>query len=116
MYWRSYSFTFFAASPTIADGIATPKPVRIAEVLGALRSSKGSVVAVDEEEIAPALSALGRLGLFVEPTATTGAAALTRLLGDGTIRPDQTTIVVLTGTGLKAAERIGELLGIGGDR
>ena len=106
-------FVPFAASPTIADGIATPKPVRIAEVLGALRSSKGSVVAVDEEEIAPALSALGRLGLFVEPTAATAAAALTRLLGDGTIQPDQTTIVVLTGTGLKAAERIGELLGIG---
>jgi threonine synthase len=109
-------FVEFAALPTIADGIATPKPVRIAEVLGALRRSKGSVVAVGEDEIAPALSALGRLGLFVEPTATTGAAALTRLLGDGTIRPDQTTIVVLTGTGLKAAERIGELLGIGGDR
>ena len=109
-------FVPFAASPTIADGIATPKPVRIAEVLGALRSSKGSVVAVDEEEIAPALSALGRLGLFVEPTAATGAAALTRLLADGTIRPEQMTIVVLTGTGLKAAERIGELLGIGGDR
>jgi len=106
-------FVPFAASPTIADGIATPKPVRIAEVLGALRRSKGSVVAVDEEEIAPALSALGRLGLFVEPTAATAGAALTRLLGDGTIRPNQTTIVVLTGTGLKAAERIGELLGVG---
>jgi threonine synthase len=105
-------FVGFAALPTIADGIATPKPVRIAEVLGAVRRSKGSVVAVGEDEITPALIALGRLGLFVEPTAATAGAALTRLLGDGTIRPEQTTIVVLTGTGLKAAERIGELLGI----
>ncbi len=105
-------FVGFAALPTIADGIATPKPVRIAEVLGAVRRSKGSVVAVGEEEITPALTALGRLGLFVEPTAATAGAALTRLLGDGTIEPEQTTIVVLTGTGLKAAERIGELLGI----
>ena len=105
-------FVAFAERPTIADGIATPKPVRIAEVLGAVRRSKGRVVAVDEKEIAPALVALGRLGLFVEPTAATAAAALTRLLRDRTIGPDQTTIVVLTGSGLKAAERIGELLPI----
>ena len=105
-------FVEFAALPTIADGIATPRPVRIAEVLLAVRRSNGSVVAVGEEEIAPALTALGRRGLFVEPTAATAAAALTRLLGDGTIRPDQTTVVVLTGSGLKAAERIGEILGI----
>jgi len=31
----------------------------------------------------------------------------------GTIRPDQTTVVLLTGSGLKAAERVVELLGIG---
>jgi hypothetical protein len=34
-------------------------------------------------------------------------------LHDGTIGADQVTVVVLTGFGLKAAERIGELLGIG---
>jgi threonine synthase len=102
----------FAAQPTVADGIATPKPVRGAEVLAALRRSRGGVVAVVEEEIAPALAALSRLGLFVEPTAATAGAALTRLLSDGTITSGQTTVAVLTGSGLKAAERIGELLGI----
>jgi len=101
----------FTTAPTIADGIATPKPVRVAEVLRALRRSKGGVVAVPEEDIAPALVALGRLGLFVEPTAATAGAALTRLLRDGTIGPDQTTVVVLTGSGLKAAEQVGDLLG-----
>jgi len=107
-------FVPFAAKPTVADGIAAPKPVRIAEVLRALRLSNGSVVAVAEEDIAPALAALGRLGLFVEPTAATAAAALTHLLADGTIGADQTTVVVLTGSGLKAVDRIAELLGIGG--
>ena len=106
-------FVPFAAQPTVADGIATPKPIRIAEVLAALRRSRGGVVAVAEEEIAPALTALGRLGLFVEPTAATAGAALTRLLSDGTIRADQTTVAVLTGSGLKAAERIGELVRLG---
>jgi threonine synthase len=104
----------FPARPTVADGIAAPQPVRIAEVLHAVRRSQGSVVAVGEEEIAPALITLGRLGLFVEPTAATAAAALTRLLDDGTIRADHLTVIVLTGSGLKAVDRIGPLLGVGG--
>jgi threonine synthase len=107
-------FVPFASKPTVADGIATLKPVRVAEVLAALRRSRGGVVAVNEEKIAPALAALGRLGLFVEPTAATVGAALTQMLSDGTITPDQTTVAVLTGSGLKAADRIGELFGIGG--
>ena len=107
------SFVPFAAAPTMADGIATPRPVRIAAVLRALRRSNGGVVAVAEEEIAPALAALGRIGLFVEPTAATAGAALTRLLREGTIAAGETTVAVLTGSGLKAADRIGELLGIG---
>jgi threonine synthase len=108
----SEAFVPFAATSTVADGIATPKPVRIAEVIRALRRSGGGVVAVAEDAIAPALSRLGRLGLFVEPTAATAGAAVSQLLGDGTVRQQQTTIAVLTGSGLKAAERIGELLRI----
>src|SRR5579862_8232865 len=57
----------FIPGGTIADGIATVKPVRTVEVLAALRRSGGGVVAVPEAAIAPALKALGRLGLFVEP-------------------------------------------------
>jgi len=101
----------FSAAPTIADGIATVKPVRVAEVLAAIHQSNGDVVAVPEEEIGPALRRLGRLGLYVEPTAATAAAALSQLLADGTISPGETTVTVLTGHGLKAAEAIGGLLG-----
>jgi threonine synthase len=102
----------FTAVPTVADGIATVKPVRVAEVLAALRRSKGGVVAVPEDAIGPALKRLGRLGLYVEPTAATAGAALSRLLAAGTISPSETTVAVLTGHGLKAAEKIGELLGV----
>ena len=100
----------FTPTATIADGIATVKPVRTAEVLAALRRSGGGVVTVPEAEICPALKTLGRLGLFVEPTAATAGAALSCLLRDRTIRPDETTIVVLTGHGLKATDKIAELL------
>src|SRR4051812_7906701 len=81
----------FEARPTVADGIATVKPVRGAEVLAALRRSGGGVVAVAEEAIAPAVAGLGRLGLFVEPTAATAAAALDRMLAEGAIAPGQST-------------------------
>jgi threonine synthase len=87
--------------------------VRTAAVLHALRRSHGGVVAVAEEEIMPAFAALGRLGLFVEPTAATAAAALSRLLAEGTVRPAEATVVVLTGSGLKAADRLADLLAIG---
>jgi threonine synthase len=102
----------FQPQATIADGIATVRPVRTREVLAALRRSGGGVVAVPEERIAQALTALGRLGLFVEPTAATAAAALTLLLAVGTIAPHETTVAVLTGHGLKATDAIGDLLGI----
>ncbi|MBV9375481.1 MAG: pyridoxal-phosphate dependent enzyme, partial [Alphaproteobacteria bacterium] len=78
-------FVPFEAKPTVADGVATLRPVRIAEVLAALRRSRGGVVTVPEDEITPALAALGRSGLFVEPTAATAGAALTQLLSRGTI-------------------------------
>jgi threonine synthase len=84
--------------------------VRVAEVLNALHRSKGGVIAVPEDEIAPALKRIGRLGLYVEPTAATAGAALSALLADGTISRNETTIAVLTGHGLKASEKIGELL------
>jgi threonine synthase len=35
------------------------------------------------------------------------------LLADGTIHPDQSTVVVLTGSGLRATDRIAELFGLG---
>jgi threonine synthase len=103
----------FSPQPTMADGIATAKPVRTAEVLAALRRARGGVVAVPEDAIAPALRRLGRLGLYVEPTSATVGAALSRLLADGTtISPGETTVAVITGHGLKAADKIAELLAI----
>jgi len=96
--------------PTIAEGIASSKPTRVKEVLNGVRESGGSIVAVSESEIVEALGAFARKGLYVEPTSASAGAGLTQLLGSGEIEPDQTTILVLTGTGLKASERIGELL------
>ena len=97
-------------APTLAEGIATAKPTRVVDVLRAVRETGGSIVAVEEAEIVPALRDLARRGLYVEPTSAVAAAGLSRLLGSGVIRPQEYTVLVLTGSGLKASTTTGELL------
>ncbi|MBX3665499.1 MAG: threonine synthase [Burkholderiales bacterium] len=100
-------------TPTVAEGIASSQPTRLREVVRAVRRSDGAIAAVSEAEIVGALSALARMGLYVEPTCAAAAAGLSQWLAAGTIRRDEVTIVVLTGSGLKSSERIGQLLGLG---
>ena len=99
-----------AISPTVAEGIASSQPTRLREVVQAVRRSEGAIAAVSETEIIAALSGLAAMGLYVEPTCAAVAAGLTQLLACGAIRRDEETIVVLTGSGLKSSERIGQLL------
>jgi len=98
--------------PTIAEGIASSQPTRLREVVRGVRRSGGAIAAVSEEEIVSALGALARMGLYVEPTCASAAAGLTQWLASGAIRSDETTVVVLTGSGLKSSERIGQLLNL----
>ena len=99
-----------AISPTVAEGIASSQPTRLREVVQAVRRSEGAIAAVSETEIIAALGGLAAMGLYVEPTCAAVAAGLTQLLACGAIRRDEETIVVLTGSGLKSSERIGQLL------
>jgi len=98
--------------PTIAEGTAIAQPIRLREVLGTLRATNGGAVLLTEQEIVQATLGLARMGIYVEPTAAQAAAAFGRLLAAGTITPEQTTVLVLTGSGLKATPRIAELLGV----
>jgi threonine synthase len=99
-------------TPTIAEGTAIAQPVRLREVLGTLRATRGGAVTLTEEEIAKSTLDLARIGIYVEPTCAQVAGAFGKLLETGTITPEQTTVLVMTGTGLKATPRIAELLGI----
>jgi threonine synthase len=98
--------------PTIAEGTAIAKPVRMREVLAAIRRSGGGSVTVSEDEILRAVMELAGQGFYAEPTSATAAAAFSRLLAEGRIGPDETTVLVLTGSGLKATQRIGALMGV----
>jgi len=106
--WDAGSETPIAidAKPSIADGITSSKPVRLLEVLAACRETRGGLLGVDETEIIAAMRTLHHSGYFVEPTTAAGAAGLTKLMADGTIGPGETTVLVLTGTGLKAVDAV----------
>jgi len=96
--------------PTIAEGTAIAQPIRLREVLGVLRETGGGAVTLTEQEIAEAMFSLARIGLYVEPTGAQAVGAFVKLLAAGTIAREQTTVLVLTGSGLKATPRIAELL------
>jgi threonine synthase len=95
---------------TVAEGTAIKSPMRLREIIAALHESKGSTVALTEDEIVAALRRLARNGLFVEPTSASAAAGLDRLVQEGLIRPNESTVVVLSGSGLKAASAVADLV------
>jgi threonine synthase len=100
------------ARPTIAEGTAIAAPLRLRECVAALHGSGGGAVLLSEAEIATASLALARRGIYVEPTCAQAAAAFGRLRAEGRIAGRETTVVVLTGTGLKATPRYAEMLGV----
>lgn len=93
-----------ARVPTIAEGASIARPVRLPEAVEAVRRSGGAACAVPEAAIHAAVRALSSRGLYAEPTSAVAAAALDHFVASGEIAADETTVVVLTGAGLKSAE------------
>jgi Threonine synthase len=92
--------------PTIAEGIASLVALRGDATLDVIAKSNGGMAAVSEKAIWEGLQQLAKKGLYVEPTTATALAGLTKFLEEGVIRPDEKTVVVLTGFGLKTTELI----------
>jgi threonine synthase len=93
----------------VAEGIATAHPLRWRSIVKVLHESGGTAIRVPEAAIPSAVSRLGRLGLFVEPTSATVLPALEQLLDQhGDL--DGTTVMLLTGAGLKASAAIASWL------
>ena len=89
-------------APTIAEGTAIRRPVRLQQMLTALRDTSGGTVAVSEDAIRSASVELAGRGLYVEPTSALGAAGFGQLIEQGTLDEHEETVVILTGSGLKA--------------
>lgn len=102
-------FKTISAAPTIAEGASIAHPERLPEVLAALRRSGGGACAIEEDAIVRAHGALCASGLYVEPTCAMALAAFERLLEARVIQERETTVLILTGSGLKATGKIGAI-------
>ncbi len=93
---------------TVAESIQVGNPVSMGwRALEALRASKGTAVALTDDEILEAQSVLGRLaGVFAEPAGAISVAAAHKLRQEGTIAPNEIVICNITGHGLKQPEAI----------
>jgi threonine synthase len=89
---------------TMAEGIAIAEPVRGRQILKAIRETDGEILTVTEKEIVSALREIGRKGHFIEPTSAATIAGLKKYLKKK--RGKEVIVSSLTGTGLKAVEKI----------
>ena len=97
--------------PSIAEGASIANPVRLPEAVAAIRRSHGAAVAIAEPRIHTTVRELAARGLYAEPTSAVAVAALDHFLREGTIGPDETTVVVLTSSGLKSADKMATIFG-----
>lgn len=87
---------------TIATAIRIGNPANWLKTLKAIRASKGTAIAVSDEEIILAQKIIARSeGLFVEPAAAASLAGLIELLEMGKIDKNERIVCVATGHGLK---------------
>jgi threonine synthase len=87
---------------TLADSIAVGQPRNQTKALRAIRESGGAMVAVEDEEILSAMYELAQhTGVFGEPAGVTGVAGLLRAIADGTVKPRETALHIVSGNGLK---------------
>ncbi len=97
---------------TLAEGISIARPVKGREILSAIRASNGVVRCVSDSAIRRMLQALGKKGLFVEPTSAAAPAAVAGMAEEGLLSPGQSIVIVLTGIGLKATEKILQVMAV----
>ena len=100
------------SSETLAEGIAITEPVRIDDIIDALNKTGGDVIAVTEDEIRKTLIELAGRGFYAEPTSAAVIAGAEKFLKEAEEKGDDPgkTVTVLTGSGLKASEKIYKLL------
>ena len=87
---------------TIAAGIRVPSAIGDYLILEALRDSGGGALTVTDDEIRDYIGQIASLeGIFVCPEGAATAAALSKLLLAGDLSPDETILLLNTGSGLK---------------
>ncbi|MCX7633841.1 MAG: threonine synthase [Turneriella sp.] len=89
------------ARETQATAIRIGNPVSVKKAIATLREFNGVVEQATEKELADAAALGDQAGLLVDPHTGVALAALRKLKDHGTIRPDDSVVVISTAHGLK---------------
>lgn len=87
---------------TVADSISVSLPRDGAAAVNALNDSKGFAVTASDREILAAIPAVARgANVFAEPAGAAAYAGLAKCAAAGTVRENDSIVIVVTGSGLK---------------
>jgi threonine synthase len=99
------SAPFWEHAATIASGLRVPKALGDFLILKGVRETKGTAVAVTDEEILAAGKELGaQEGIFAAPEGAATVVAARKLASSGWIKKDETVVLFNTGSGYKYSE------------
>lgn len=92
----------YVGQPTIANGLAVPRPLGEPMMLHVLRASRGTAVSITDEAMLQGMRELARHeGLFVAPEGAAVWMAARQLLRTGWLGADERVLLLNTGSGQK---------------
>lgn len=95
----------FENAATAASGLRVPKAIGDFLILDAIRQSRGTAIAVTDEELLRAVSEIGKLeGIFAAPEGAACLPALRILIANGLVNPGERVVLFNTGSGIKYLE------------
>ena len=93
---------FFEGANTVAAGLRVPKALGDFLILNAVRESKGTAIAVSDEELMADVRLISRLeGIFACPEGAATISALRKMVEAGEVDRDESIVLFNTGSGLK---------------
>ncbi|HET6891062.1 MAG TPA: threonine synthase [Pyrinomonadaceae bacterium] len=95
----------FPDASTVASGLRVPRAIGDFLIIDALRASKGTAVAVSDEELVAATGEIGALeGLFCAPEGAACIPALRKLIAAEQVNAQERVVLFNTGAGVKYLE------------
>lgn len=97
----------YVGKPTIANGLAVPRPIGENMMLQVIRESGGTAISITEAEMLEGLKELGtNEGLFVAPEGAAIWMAARKMLAAGKIDSSEKVLLLNTGSGQKYLENL----------
>lgn len=95
----------FENAETVASGLRVPKAIGDFLIIDALNESKGTAIAVSDEELVKAVGEIGAAeGVFTAPEGAACLPALRKMIEQNLVKENDTVVIFNTGAGVKYLE------------